>query len=154
MWLILLQGFHVFFAVMWFGGDMFSNFVVVPATNKIDSAHSTPFFVEYGKSADRMMLPMGALTILTGIILGFPLGAWDNIGHRYGNTYLAAFIVATLVYLFGLLFIRRNINKMMAYEQGSPEFMAILNRVKMYGGLVLIGFIAVFVMMVALRYGY
>ncbi|HET7657128.1 MAG TPA: hypothetical protein VFK37_02470 [Bacillales bacterium] len=154
MWLILLQGFHVFFAVMWFGGDMFSNFVVVPAANQLDADHSNAFFAKYGKKVDGFMMPMGALTIITGILLGFPLGAWNNIGHRYGNTYLAAFILAALVYLFGLLFLRRNINKAMTHEQGSPEFVTIMGKVKMYGSLIVIGFLAIFVLMVALRYGY
>lgn len=154
MWLIVLQGFHVFFAILWFGGDMFTNFVVIPATNQLDTVHSNSFFAKFGPAADRFMLPMGALTIITGILLGFPLGAWANIGHRYGDTYLAAFLVATLVYLFGLIFLRRNIHKAQTYEQGSPEFMEIMNKVKMYAGLILIGFAAVFVMMVALRYGY
>lgn len=154
MLISILQGFHVFFAILWFGGDMFSNFVVVPAANKTDPVHSNAFFAKLGPGADKYMLPMGALTIITGILLGFPLHAWSNIGHRYGDTYLAAFILATLVYLFGIFFLRRNINKAMTYEEGSPEFVAIIGRVKTYGGLILIGFIAIFILMVSLRYGY
>lgn len=153
MWIMVLQGLHVFFGILWFGGSMFSNFVVIPSTNKIDASHANPFLAAYGKMADRYMHPVGALTIVFGFVLGFPLNAWAHLGHAYGNTYLFALILALFVYLWGILMIARNIKKAMTYGIGTPEFIATVDKVKKFAGLELLGFIVLFVMMVLMRYG-
>ncbi|MBX6354121.1 MAG: hypothetical protein IRZ10_12430 [Thermoflavifilum sp.] len=118
--LITLQALHVFFGILWFGGAMYANFVVIPATNKIDAVHANAFAVSYGRIAERFMTPVSILTLLFGIILGFPLGAWEDIGHPYGSTYLVAFIVAFVVWLWGMLMIGRNVKKVDESRTGQP----------------------------------
>ncbi|WP_053959987.1 hypothetical protein [Sulfobacillus thermosulfidooxidans] len=151
---MILQGLHVLFGVLWFGGSIFSTFVVIPATSKIDATHANPFMAIYAKLAERYMTPVSTLAIIFGIILGFPLHAWSNIGHTYGNTYLIAFVVSLLVYWWGIFMIGRNIKKGLAHGFGTPEFRAITNRVKKYAGIELLGFFAIFVLMVLLSFDY
>lgn len=42
----------------------------------------------------------------------------------------------------------------MNLEQGSPEWVALMNKVKQYAVIELLGFLVLFVLMVALRFGY
>ena len=150
---MILYGLHVLFAILWVGGDMFSNFVVIPAANGIDPVHANAFLGKFGKAAERYMGPVGALTILFGILLGWKLGAWGNIGYAYGNTYLSAMVLAIAVYLWGILMLGRNIKKAMSFGIGTPEFVAIVDKVKKYSGIQLIGFLGIFILMVLMRFG-
>lgn len=93
---------------------MYHDFVVIPTTNKLDKVHSNAFNSAYGKMVERYMTIAATATLLLGIILGFPLHAWSNLGHLYGNTYLVAFILSMLIWMYGFLTLGRNVKKWMA----------------------------------------
>lgn len=151
---MVLQGLHVLFGILWFGGAVYGTFVVVPAANKIDPVHANAFTASYGKFAEKYMMPVSILTLVFGIILGFPLNAWASIGTTYGTTYLIAFLVALVVFFWGLLMIAPLAKRLNGVGQGSPEFVVIVDKLKKYGSMEMLGFLILFIFMVALRFNY
>jgi uncharacterized membrane protein YfbV (UPF0208 family) len=151
---MVLQGLHVLFGILWFGAAVYNMFVVTPAIDRVDRVHADAFLVQYGHFAKRFIAPVAILTILSGIVLGFPLAAWSDLGYAYGNTYLAALVVALATWTWGTVMIGGNIEKAMRLEQGSSAWTAVMDRLKTYSALELLGFLVLFGFMVALRFHY
>lgn len=124
----VLQGLHVLFGILWFGAVAFNDFVVVPAVGSIEPEHGNAFVAAYARLVERYLNPVGGLTLLTGIVLGFALGAWSDIGHLYGDTYLIAFALALGLFFLGLHVIAPHGRRLGRLVQGSPEFTARLAR--------------------------
>jgi len=126
----VLRSFHVLFAIFWFGAVMFSNFVVIPALLAMPHGAQNEFIKAFTPKLDNTMIPAGTLTILTGVAVGLDSGVWGQLDTAYGLTWIAAFVVATLTFLWGLFVISPNAAKLHALPPGSTAALSQTHRVK------------------------
>jgi uncharacterized membrane protein len=152
--LYVLQALHVLFGIAWFGGVVYNDLVILPALGAIDPEPAKAFLASYRPAAERFTAPVAGLTLVLGLVLGFPLGAWADFGHPYGNTFFAAAVAAFAVFAFGVRFITPNAKRLAALTPGGEEFRATAARLRAYSRLELGGFLVLFALMVALRFGY
>jgi len=152
--LYLLQGLHVLLGIFWFGGAMFSDMVVMPAVRTLDPAGRQAFLAPYARQARRVIAPLSGLTIVFGLALGFPLGAWSRLGSLYGETFLAGLVLAVGLSFWGAMVVGRGAERLGALAPDSPDLDVAFERFRAGAVAELAGFVVLFVLMVALRFGY
>jgi copper resistance protein D len=165
-WLqVVNQWTHVFFAIFWFGGTLYADFILIPALNPLPLGVQRQVGAALGVRANRVIPVVAGLTILLGIIRGTvfgPIKGANDLTTAYGLTWLFALVVAIATFMFGFRVISPALDRLNAIPESdatladgrpSPKLAALLDDVKRKVGLELLGFVVIFTAMILLRFG-
>lgn len=151
---IVVQWLHVLGGIFWFGGTLFSNFVVVPAVMGISPAAQKEFGNAIGRTA-QIVRPISYATIVLGILRGTvwgPIKGTETLfGTAYGITWLVALVVAVGLVGYGQMVIepfRERLGR--ATEAEARLLVAQAGRIF---GIELLGFFVIFTAMILMRFG-
>lgn len=151
--LVAVQWLHVICAIFWFGAVLVNDFLVIPSVMSLPLPVQGQFGAAYGPRADRVIVPVSVLTILFGIIRGVSGGVLGSLGTAYGVTWVVALFLGIGVAAFGAMFIGRLAKKLPSLA-GTPEFAPTIALLKRNSTIELLGFLVIFSMMIAMRFGY
>lgn len=141
-WLAIgLQWLHVLGAIAWFGGALYSDFVVMPLLR--DRADFVP---EWAVASRRYFAPIAGLTILLGIGRGVANGVLSALATPYGITFVVSLVVGIALAALGGAGISR------AAERATDA--AGIARLRNLAWLELALFGVIFTLMIAMRFGY
>lgn len=151
----VVQWLHVLFAIFWFGGTLYTNFVVVPAVMRVSVPAQREFGNAIGHTA-RIMLPIGYTTVALGILRGTVFGPVKSadflFGTAYGLTWLAALVVAIALIAYGQLVLEPFRDRIQA-ATSPDEARALVATAPRLFGVELIFFFAIFTAMILMRFG-
>ena len=143
---IVLQWLHVGLAISWFGAVLFNDFMLFPVLARLQSGARSEFLKVFAVRFRPVIAAVAGLTILSGIARGLVLGI--DLRTAYGITFLAAIVVAGALAGFGARVLTPALER--GLEGDLPAFES-LRRLTVYE---LAGFLVIFTMMIALRFGY
>lgn len=151
---IVIQWLHVFFAIFWFGGTLFANFVVVPAIMRISPGAQKEMGNALGVTG-QIIRPVSYVTIILGILRGTVWGPIKDLtflfGTAYGITWFVALILAIGLVGYGQLVIEPFRERIQGATQ--EEARGLVAQAPRIFGLELIGFFAIFTAMILMRFG-
>ncbi|MFL5681041.1 MAG: hypothetical protein ACJ77B_10620 [Chloroflexota bacterium] len=161
----IVQWLHIFLAIFWFGGTLYSDFVLVPALSTLSLPTQREVGGAIGARAIRIIPAVAGGVILLGIIRGTVLGnikSLADLGTTYGITWLVALIVAIGTFWWGYRVITPAIDALNATDdtaaigrdgKPTPELAARIDDLKRKIGLELVGFVVILTCMVLMRFG-
>jgi uncharacterized membrane protein len=156
VWLILVQWLHVLCGIMWFGGTLYIDLVLIPAFQSAPLPLQREVSTRVSPLTNRVLRPTAIAVIVLGVVRGTILGrlhsVQDVLGTAYGATWLAALIVTLALFTFGEAILEpalRHLNT--AKEAGA--YAAALRRVQVLAAVELVGFFAIFTCMILMRFG-
>lgn len=165
-WVIVsVQWLHVFLGIIWFGTVLCLNFIVIPSISSLPLGQQGGISQKIAQNADRLIFPVSTLVIIIGFLRGTVFGSVTTLSAAFGSTYGITFVVATLlglaVYGWGLLAVhptagRINKEVMAMGEAGkvTETFTKLIQRIKLFSLIELLGFLALFTTMILMRFGY
>jgi len=155
--IIVIQWFHEFLGIFWFGGSLYLNFMVVPVILKLPLGQQRDISVPLGVLSNRVLPLVGILVILLGLLRGTVWGSVQSLtfllGTTYGLTFLLSFLVACAVVIWGHFVTGRAATRLNTFpltEVTKPEstvalaFNAQVQRVKLFILIELLGFFVIF----------
>lgn len=150
----ITQGLHMFFAIFWFGGTLFANFVIGPAAARSLPASQADMGAQIGLQASRVIPPVAGVTILLGFLRGTvwgPIkGVSDVFNLNYGHWWLIALIVAIITYLWGQFMTGRASAAIATVPEA--ERPAQIQKTIRLATIELAGFFTILSMMILLRF--
>lgn len=153
---IVVQWLHVLGGIFWFGGVLFSNFVLVPAIMKMSPAGQQEFGLNISKTA-RIITPIAYATIVLGIIRGTVFGPIQDVGYLFGSAYGLTWLFALAMAIALIVYAQRVIEPLreqLGRASGDPAASAaLMAKAPRIFGLELIMFFAVFTAMILMRFG-
>src|SRR5512146_412961 len=91
------QWLHILFGTFWFGGMLFSNYVVIPAIGRLPAEGRGAAMAAVGSQAGRVIPWVAIGAILLGIVRGTVLGdirSVDDLGTAYAIEWLVGLVAA------------------------------------------------------------
>ena len=151
----IVQGLHMFFAIFWFGGTLFANFVVGPAAARASVAAQADLGGQIGIQASRVIPPVAGMAILLGFLRGTVWGPVQSpsavFNTGYGHWWAVAFVVAIATFLWGQFVTGRNA-ELIAKVPDADRPAQIQKTVRL-ATIELAGFATILSMMVLMRFG-
>jgi putative copper export protein len=148
----IAQWLHILFGTFWFGGVLFSNFVLGPTLMRLPSDQLRQFMVPLARQADRVMLPVSIITILLGIVRGTVLGPIGSLGDvtgtDYGVIWLVGLVAAVFTATWGTLNGRRVAAQVAAGVDVREATSAALRNL----GIEMLGFLVILTTMILMHY--
>ena len=163
--LFAVQWLHVILAMLWFGGVLYVDFVMIPAFNTLPLTTQRVVGSAVGLRGNKIIPTVAGLVILLGILRGTVFGqirSLEALGSAYGITWLVALVLAIGTFMFGLRVISPSLERLAAIGDAealnpdgtaSAKLTALLSTVKRNVLLELIGFVAIFTCMILMRFG-
>jgi uncharacterized membrane protein len=131
-WLIITQWLHVFLGVLWFGGTLYINLILIPALLPLPREKQQEVAARISPLTTRVLRPTAILVIALGFIRGTFLGplksVQDVVGTTYGMTWLGALVGALLLFGFIEVIFDPNVRRLNT-AKGDAEYDATLQRV-------------------------
>lgn len=155
MGVAIIEGLHMLFAIFWFGGTLFVNFVLGPATARTSPAAAGEMGTQIGMQANRVIPPVAGLSILLGFLRGTVWGPIDSLSAvfntGFGRWWFIALVLAIITFEWG-----QRVTGPAAASIGAAttaeERVARVQRTIRLASLELIGFLAIFSMMILMRF--
>jgi uncharacterized membrane protein len=152
---ILVQWGHVLASIIWFGGTVFFEVVVMRALLARPGSEAAPLYELMGRYIAPLMTGSGMATLILGIIRGTLLGPIQSLdalfGTAYGLTWLVALILTIGLSVWGATWHSRRLGPIWegdAIRPGARE------RIRMGSIVELAGFGLVLACMVLMASGY
>jgi uncharacterized membrane protein len=153
-WLLAAaQWLHILAAIFWFGSAMTVDLIIVPALRSLPADGRRAWLQPFNPRYARVVGPAGGVTILLGIIRGLLGGVWGSLTSPYGLTFLAAIVISIAVAIIGARLIAPAAERIAA-STDLAEIEAQTMRLSNLGKLEMVGFLVLFTMMIAMRFGY
>jgi uncharacterized membrane protein len=162
--LVLVQALHILAGVVWLGGSVFMNVVVLPALLALPSVEQRAMARRVIFGPERMMIGAALLAAALGIVRGTvygPIDSLDSLATPYGIAWSAAAAITVMVFAVGGTMTSRTAHALLdddrywssdAREDGAEARAALVARLRMAFRLELIGILAVFALMPLLRF--
>jgi uncharacterized membrane protein len=154
IWLFIVQWLHVFFAILWFGGTLYIDFILIPALLPAAWQLKREVSARVSPLTNRVLRPAAILVILLGVVRGTFLGrlhsVQDIVGSRYGLTWLVALVLTLALFTFAEAILEPTLRRLNAQKEESA-YGAVLKRVQVLATIELVGFVAVFTCMILMR---
>ena len=162
--LFAVQWLHVLLAMLWFGGLLYADFILIPAFSTLPLQTQRAAAAALGVRANRIIPPVAGLVILLGILRGTVFGqirSLDALTSTYGITWLVALVVAIGTFVFGLRVIGPSLERLGTIPEaeamnpdGSPsaKLQLLLEAAKRNSLLELLGFFVIFTCMILMRF--
>jgi putative copper export protein len=155
MGVAIIEGLHMLFATFWFGGTLFVNFVLGPATARTSPAAAGEMGVQIGIQANRVIPPVAGLAILLGFLRGTVWGPIDSLSAvfntGFGRWWFIALVLAIITFLWG-----ERLTGPAAASIGTAttaeERVARVQTTLRLASLELVGFLGIFSMMILMRF--
>ena len=161
-YMTILRFLHVCFAVVWVGGTAFMVLFFQPGMRRVDPDARRPVMLAVGPRVAIGLLISAAAVFLTGVLMVLDvltMNHLDRLWHTaWGWSISLGFLVATAMFLTGLMYVVRNIFRMKAMAEGDnpPTFEELrsIQAQMRYGAMVALtfGILAIFTMVVARGY--
>jgi uncharacterized membrane protein len=151
--LIVVQWLHVLGGIFWFGSAMMTDFVLVPMLKSVPAEARSAWLKVFASRYGRLVGPIGGATIVLGVLRGIFGGVFSEITSAYGLTWIAAIVVGVAVAGIGGALIGPTAEKM-ADASDESHMTALFRRITGYGRIEVGGFLVLFSMMIAMRFGY
>jgi len=155
--LAVLQWLHVFCAIFWFGSALFSDFILIPAIQKLPGEVQTALGRAIAPRSARVIGVVSVLTILLGIVRGLAgtiRGTDVLLGTTYGLTWLVALALGLMLLYVSHGLITPALNRLGHTEIGDSQFATRLRRVQVLLFSELGFFLVILALMIAMRFGY
>jgi uncharacterized membrane protein len=164
-----VQWLHVIFAVFWFGGTMFLDFVVMPTMQKVPPPSSRAFGAAMAPRMAMLMRVAAVVVIVLGLLRGTvwgPLPPGDgslSFGSQYGMTWSISILLAIAIAAIGDGVLGRTAGRLYADDalwapgaDGRPAagLLAGTARLRTWSLVQLVLFLAVFTCMILMRFGF
>lgn len=153
---------HILLGITWVGGIMFIGWGVFPATLHMTLENQRQFLIRLMKGSHHLFSFIGAMVIITGVLLGTvfgPIKSLDTLLHStYGHLFLTAFILGIFTLFWGIfvgyhqmmdIFTDEYYWKEAENGNKSPLIRA-LSKLTLLESVEVMGFIAIVVIMVLL----
>ena len=151
--LIALQWLHILAGIFWFGSAMTAHVIVFPAFRRFPPEARRGIIEAFAARYGRLVAAVAGATILLGILRGLSGGVLNMLPSLYGVTWMAAILLAVGVAAFEGARLSPVVGKLIAAE-GPEQIEALDQRLAGYGRIELGGFLVLFSMMIAMRFGY
>jgi uncharacterized membrane protein len=165
-----VQWLHVLFAILWFGGTMFLDFVVLPTLHRVPPASARDVGRAMGPRIAMLMRVAAVVVIVLGIVRGVAWGPRNAAGtgfdfaSQYGMTWSISILLALAIVAISDGVIVRTMRKLYGDDalwtfaatggQPTPEFSALTGRLRTVSLIQLVLFFAIFTCMVLMRFGF
>lgn len=149
-----VQWLHILAGTFWFGGILFSNFVVIPAVMRLpmDSQRSAAHLI--GEQANRIIPWVAVATIVLGIVRGTVYGEVKDIAAlstTYGIEWLVGLVAAIATFAWGMWVLGPAAERMTASGPASSTA-AEIGKVRLFALLELLGFVVIFTTMILMHF--
>ena len=151
--LIALQWLHILAGIFWFGSALTVHIIAFPAFRKFPPETRRTIIEAFAARYGRLVGAVAGLTILLGILRGLVGGVQNVLTSPYGLTWLAAIILAVAIAAFEGARLSPAVGKLIAAGE-SEQILALDERLALYGKIELSGFLVLFSLMIAMRFGY
>lgn len=164
-----VQWLHVIFAIFWFGGAMFIDFVVMPTLQHLPPLVAREAGREIVSRIGRMLGIASLVVIVVGVLRGTawgPLPPGDDslaFASQYGITWSISLVFAIFAAGIGDGVLGRTSRKLYADDalwtpgtDGLPPaaFLALASRLRTWSIVQFVLFIGAFTCMILMRFGY
>ena len=154
LWLLIaLQWLHVLGGIAWFGSAMLTDLVLFPMLTSMSAQTRAEWLKAFARRYGGLIGAVGGLTILLGIVRGIAGGVFSEITSAYGLTWIAAIVVGFGVAAIGGGVIGRSAQRIAAAPDDATIAPA-LARIRSFTPVEIGGFLVLFTMMIAMRFGY
>ena len=162
--LVLVQALHILPGVIWLGGAVFMNVVVLPALLALPVIEQRAMARRVIFGPERMMIGAALLAAGLGIVRGTmygPIDSLDALTTPYGITWSAAVVITVMVFAVGGTLTSRTAHALLdddRYWSSGPRGdeaearAALVTRLRTAFRLELIGILTVFALMPILRF--
>jgi copper resistance protein D len=163
---IVVQWLHVLAGVLWFGGAVAVNLLVLPSMTVLPPEHQRRFGRALTPRLSRFFSIVAGIVMLMGILRGTvfgPIRGLDTLfGTAYGLTWLAALVLTIGLAVIGARFVGPTAERMYAddslwsFGPGQPPpagLQAHIQLLRTIGTIELAGFLVVFTLMILMRFG-
>jgi uncharacterized membrane protein len=156
----LVQWLHMVAGMLWVGGAVFFDLIVVPSTTVLMPAQQRALGGYLGARAGRFFAIVGAATLLLGIVRGTVVGPIHSLGalsSPYARTWLVALAVTIGLSIWGALVLGPAAERLYADDDlwapapagdPAPDLAARIRRLALLGRVQLAGFAVVITCMV------
>ena len=151
--LIALQWLHILAGIFWFGSAMTASIVVFPAFRKFQPETQRAIIEAFAARYGRLVAAVAGLTIILGILRGLAGGVLTVLTTPYGLTWIAAIGLALAIAAFEGAWLSPSVGRLIAASR-PEEIQALDKRIANQGAIQLAGFIVLFSLMIAMRFGY
>lgn len=153
-WVIfVVQWLHMLFGIFWFGGALFSNFVLGPYLVRLPPDRLREFLVPFARHSSRIIQPVAIMTIVLGFLRGTVFGPVRSLdalfGSAYGLTWLAALVAATFTLAWGM----RTVRTAIAETEAGADIGRATGKALRNLGIELLGFAVILTAMLLMRFG-
>jgi len=148
------QWLHILLGTFWFGGMLFSNYVVIPAISRLPIEGRGAAMAAVGMQAQRIVPWVAVGSILLGVIRGTVLGdikAVADLGTAYGIAWLVGLLAAIGTLAWGVWVLNPAAARAAA-SPPSPAKAAEMSRIRGYALIQLGGFLVIFTTMILMHY--
>jgi uncharacterized membrane protein len=151
--LIALQWSHILAGIFWFGSAMTVHIIAFPAFRKFPPETRRAIIEAFAARYGRLVVAVAGLTIILGVLRGLTGGVLGAISSPYGLTWVAAIILAVAIAVFEGARISPTVGKLIA--SSDPQQIEVLDKSLDGQGMIqLTGFVVLFSLMIAMRFGY
>jgi len=151
--LIALQWLHILAGIFWFGSAMTVHIVAFPAFSKFPSETRRAIVEAFAARYGRLVGAVAGVTILLGILRGLTGGVLNVLTAPYGLTWMAALVLGVAIAVFEAARLSPTVGKLIA-ASGPEQIQLLDERLAGYGKIELGGFLVLFSLMIAMRFGY
>jgi uncharacterized membrane protein len=150
--IILLQWLHVLFAMSWFGISLSFLLLIGPSAAKLSTDQQSAWWSSFAARAPRIFPAVAGATVLFGILRGLAVGVWSFLGTPYGVTWVAALVLGIGLAVWGARFTAPAVERLAG--SGPADLPANVARATRIGMIEQGGFLVIFTLMIAMRFGY
>ncbi len=151
--LIALQWLHILAGIFWFGTAMTAHVVAFPAFSTFPPPTRRAIIEAFAARYGRLVGAVAGLTILLGILRGISGGVLNVLTSPYGLTWTAAIVLGLGIAAFEGMRISPTVGKLIA-SSDAGQIQALDDRLASDGKVHLGGFLVIFSLMIAMRFGY
>lgn len=149
-----VQWLHILVGTFWFGGVLFSNFVVIPAVMRLPADGQAAAIRVIGEQANRIIPWVAIATIVLGVVRGTALGEVKDVsalGTTYGIEWLVGLVAAVATFAWGMWVVGPAAERMTAggLTSATP---AEIGKVRLFALLELLGFFVIFTTMILMHF--
>jgi uncharacterized membrane protein len=157
VWMIVIQWLHVILGIMWFGSNLYNNFVVIPAVGKQPIEEQQKIGRLLGPATAKVMTPVSMGVVLIGFLRGTVFGGIHSIGavfsSAYGITWFIALLLGITLIFWGTLVVGPRAEALNTAKT-IEEFKKVFGQLKIVALIAVLGLVAIFTCMILMRFGY
>jgi uncharacterized membrane protein len=153
-WLIVAaELLHVLSGIFWFGSALMTTFILVPALSAVPFEDRRRWAAEFVGRYGPIVAFVAGLTIVLGITRGIVEGVLGSIATPYGITWITALALGIVVAVVGAKMVSPAMERFVEAAEPGQSDLALM-RMRTTSRLQLAGLFALFLLMIAMHFGY